>query len=93
LQAPAGRFAHVRAGAQVDCGITTDGGLACWGDGSQRCLQSAGGTPICATVRETGLLSPPPGVFIDVSVNAYAACAVDEHGGPGCWGNVARQPL
>lgn len=54
------------------CGVLSDGTLACWGVDPQG----------------YGLLSPPAGVFVSVSVGGSHACALDAAGEAQCWGDA-----
>ncbi len=58
------------------CGLREDGSLLCWGNRDERSVANDNGP----------LLSPPEGVFVDVGVGRYQACALSITKEVKCWG-------
>ncbi len=59
------------------CGLREDGSLLCWGNRDGRSVEHD----------DWPLLSPPEGVFVDVGVGRYQACALSITKEVKCWGS------
>lgn len=68
-------------GAHI-CGITTTGGVKCWGSNSSGQLGDGTTTSSIYPVTVTGL----PGTVTDLSAGGSTTCAVTSAGGAYCWG-------
>ncbi len=62
------------------CGLREDGSLLCWGNDERDNLFHNS-----LAIRRP-LLSPPEGVFVDVGVGRFQACALSVTGEVKCWG-------
>ena len=75
------QFVDVRAGQGFTCGLTTAGGVQCWGSSAAGALGSPG--PDVSNPRDvTGLASGVAGI----GVGRWHACALTTTGGVRCWG-------
>jgi alpha-tubulin suppressor-like RCC1 family protein len=76
------KFSQIKEGRMSACGLTTAGGVVCWGDNAYGQLGNGSNTASTTPVTPTGLSS---GV-VSLSVGQYHACAVLGGGGVRCWG-------
>ncbi len=81
-------FAAVAAGAFHACGITTTGGVACWGAGSSGQLGRGGDrTDQPAPVEATAVTQAAPGiVWSEIVVGGVHTCARTADNAVWCWG-------
>lgn len=77
-----GTFAFVDGGSSHTCGLTTGGGVKCWG--MNNASQLGDGTTIYRTV-PTSVISLTNGINA-LSAGAYHNCALTTAGGVKCWG-------
>jgi alpha-tubulin suppressor-like RCC1 family protein len=82
-------FTAVAAGEQFSCGLTTSGGVLCWGLNSSGQL-GTGATSGVANPTPTAIVSPA-GPFDNVTAAGSSACARLASGRVGyCWGGVGQ---
>lgn len=74
MTSPTGTFKQLATGIgmNIACGIREDGTLSCWGSDQD--------SP------DRDILTPPEGIFIDVSLGHLSACGVTVDGAVLCWG-------
>lgn len=95
------RFAQVTTGIYHACGLTTDGAVYCWGDGSVGQLGTTSPTDQCETTstdrhgnpfRFIGRCSAVPvhiassELFTSITATDFGTCAVNAAGSLFCWG-------
>lgn len=76
--APTPRFQSIEVGYHVGCGITLDGTLRCWEDGTDRRGRSPNET--------YGRAGPPSGTFASFALGRYHGCGRRADGSVACWG-------
>jgi hypothetical protein len=76
------KFSQIKEGRMSACGLTTAGGVVCWGDNGYGQLGNGTNTASTTPVTPTGLSSD----VVSLSVGQYHACAVLSGGGVRCWG-------
>lgn len=79
------RFSALAAGGTFTCGVTTTGGVACWGADGSGPATPAGATP--------HLLPLEAGATVALAAGGAHACAVEAGGGAFCWGGNADGEL
>ena len=79
----AGGVAAIAAGAYHSCGLTTAGGVKCWGNNVYGALGDGSTTTRLTPFDVSGLAS---GVSA-IAVGTYRTCALTATGGVKCWGN------
>ena len=84
------RFASLSAGMGTTCGVTMDGGVACWGSNVDNVL-GATAPERCADVGSVPCSTRPvsitlPERIVQVSAGSGHACALGEQEGVYCWG-------
>ena len=68
---PEGQFTSVSAGSGHTCGVKRDGGIVCWGGGTN----------------SFGQATAPEGGFVSVSAGRLHNCGLGTDGSVLCWGN------
>jgi hypothetical protein len=91
-----GPFVALALGEGHACGLGADGSVACWGNETQPQGQpatlDAAGVPRAPPHQggwTSGLLTAPPGRYLDLAVGGQHSCALHEAGGVVCWGHDA----
>ncbi len=83
---PAGPFVRVAVGRHASCGVTSSGGLTCWG------RLNPNTTASCRTGLKVVGLTPPvavQGKVVDVAMGATHICSLLKGGAVRCWGDDA----
>ncbi|MEO7964782.1 MAG: Ig-like domain-containing protein [Gemmatimonadaceae bacterium] len=79
--ADAPRFMKISAGGSHTCGLTPNGSIYCWGEGT---LGALGTGSIASSDTPAPIVAPEP--FTDVSAGFNHSCAVGVSGKAYCWG-------
>ncbi len=95
-QSQPGPFVKLALGQTHSCGLLEDGTLRCWGAEPKPegvgATMSTDGAPVSPPSRDGwvgGILTVPPGRYLDLGAGGLNSCALHEKGSVICWGHDA----